>query len=98
MKLNFCNDRSGKDKFDHFFVSFLIGALLACIVSFIPFSPWWAASITFIGTVAIGICKEIGDSRQRYNHFCVWDLLYDCLGALIASVMAWVGNYFTYAL
>lgn len=95
MKL--CNDRKGADKALHFIVSLAIGALLAGLLSMARFlGPWWAAVITFLAVMAVGIAKEVRDVRQSGNHFCVWDLLCDAAGALVAAIVAWLANYYTW--
>lgn len=46
-------------------------------------------------TLAVGIGKEIRDSRKPGGHFCVWDLVADFIGALAATPVAYFANYFT---
>lgn len=93
----FCNDRGGDDKWLHAFLTFVIGGVLAGLLSMIHFpTPWLAASIVLLVCMAVGVGKELHDARQDGNHFCVWDLLYDLAGAIPASVIAFLANYFTW--
>lgn len=96
MAKKICNDRKGDDKMLHFCVSLAIGILFAGLCSFIPWGPWIATLIAFVLTFAIGIGKEIYDKRKPNGHFCVWDLVADLAGALVASSLAWLANYFTF--
>lgn len=92
-----CNDRIGDDKKMHAIVSLIIGMVFAGIFSVVNFgSPIWAAVVTFGIVMFIGIAKEVFDSREDNNHFCVWDLLADAIGGFIAAIIAFLANYFTW--
>lgn len=93
----FCKNIFGDDKVKHIFASFVIGALCAFIMSFIPLrSSWIAFWVAFGVSFAFGIGKEIYDSRQEGNHFCLWDLVADLIGATAGAFMALGANYFTW--
>lgn len=78
-----CNDKTGSDKKLHALVTFAIGAVLAGLLSVFKFpTPALPAAITFIIAIAIGIAKECHDRKQKGNHFCIWDLLADAIGAV----------------
>lgn len=94
MKQKVCKDWRGWDKVFHISVCLVIGLVCAGVFSFIPFSSWWACFFTFMIVMAIGIGKEVRDSRQQGNHFCVWDLLADCISAVASAVVAYFANYF----
>ena len=85
-----CNDSSGRDKKLHLALSAAISTALSGISLLLPLSTWGAAVFVFLLTMSVGIAKEIYDSRQQGNHFCCWDLLFDCLGALVGTSMAWL--------
>lgn len=90
-----CNDKGGNDKKLHVFCEFLIAAIVAALISFIPFaSAWEAATIAFVIAFAVGIWREVKNSRQKGNHFCIWDLLWDIPGCLGGSVVAFFANYY----
>lgn len=95
MTKKICNDRKGYDKIFHLCFSFGLGSVLAGVFSFVPFSPWLAALCVLLLTLAVGIGKEIRDSRKPGEHFCVWDLVADFIGALAATPVAYFANYFT---
>lgn len=96
MKQKVCKDWRGWDKVFHISVCLVIGLVCAGEFSFIPFSPWWACFFTFAVVMAIGIGKEVRDSRQQGNHFCVWDLLADCIAAVASAAVAWLANYYAH--
>lgn len=92
-----CNDKIGSDKKIYVLYEFVIAALVGFFMSFIHFpSSWIAAGIAFAVAMAFGIWKEIKDSKQEGNHFCVWDLAWDVVGALSGSVLAFLANYYTW--
>ena len=91
-----CNDRGGRDKWLHLFLSIIIGGIIAGLLSLIPWpSPWIPAIITLCAVMAVGILKEVRDSRQRGNHFCAWDLLADIVGAVLTAALAWAAAYWS---
>lgn len=94
MKQKICKDWKGYDKIFHIAVSLAIGLVCAGILSFIPVKPWLASAITFTVVMIVGIYKEVRDKKQKGNHFCVWDLLADCIAAVAAAVVAWLANYY----
>lgn len=97
MSHKICNDKTGADKKLHALVCFAIGAVLAFFLSFIKLpTPFIAAVIAFVGAMAVGIYKEIRDSKQPGNHFCVWDILSDAVGAILAAALAYLANYYTW--
>lgn len=85
-----CNDSTGRDKTLHLALSAAISVALSGISLLLPLSTWGAPAFVFLPTMAVGVAKEIRDSRQQGNHFCRWDLLFDCLGALVGTTMAWM--------
>lgn len=95
MKKKICKDWKGYDKIFHLALSFGLGCVLAGVFSFVPFSPWLATLCVLLLTLAVGIGKEIRDSRKPGGHFCVWDLVADFIGALAATPVAYFANYFT---
>lgn len=93
MTQKICNDRTGSDKKIHALVAFAIGAILAVLLSVFNFSnPALPAVITFAITIAIGIAKECYDRKQTGNHFCIWDLMADAVGATAASALAFIAS------
>lgn len=92
-----CNDKTGSDKKLHVFLELVIAALIGALMSFIHFpSAFIAAAIAFAVAFAFGIWKEVKDSKQKGNHFCVWDLAWDVVGSLGGSVIAFLANYYTW--
>ena len=92
-----CNDKTGSDKKLHVFCEFVIAAFIGVLVSFIHFSSAIiAAVIAFAVAFAFGIYKEVKDSKQKGNHFCVWDLAWDIVGCLVGAVFAFLANYYTW--
>lgn len=92
-----CNDKTGSDKKLHALVTFAIGAVLAGLLSVFKFpTPALPAAITFVVAIAIGIAKECHDRKQKGNHFCIWDLLADAIGAVAAALLALLANYYTW--
>ena len=59
-------------------------------------SAWIAAGIAYTVALAFGIWKEVRDSKQKGNHFCVWDLAWDQIGCLGGAVLAFFANYYTW--
>ena len=97
MTKKICNDKTGSDKKLHVFCEFVIAAFIGGLVSFIHFpSAIIAAVIAFAVAFAFGICKEVKDSKQKGNHFCVWDLAWDVVGSLAGAVLAFLANYYTW--
>ena len=92
-----CNDRTGGDKWLHFFFSLLIGGVLAGLLSMVRFlGPAGAGAVTFGAVMGVGLYKELRDRRRQGNHFCFWDLLYDAAGAVLTAGMAYAANYQTW--
>lgn len=97
MTRKICKDKTGSDKKLHALITFAIGAILAALLSFIKFpTSLLPAAIAFVAALAVGIAKECRDRKQTGNHFCVWDLLADALGALAAAALAFLANYYTW--
>lgn len=97
MTKKICNDKTGSDKKLHVFCEFVIAAFIGVLVSFIHFSSAIiAAVIAFAVAFAFGIYKEVKDSKQKGNHFCVWDLAWDIVGCLVGAVLAFLANYYTW--
>lgn len=92
-----CNDKTGSDKKLHALVTFAIGAVLAGLLSVFKFpTSLLPAAIAFVAALAVGIAKECRDRKQTGNHFCVWDLIADALGALAGAALAFLANYYTW--
>ena len=92
-----CKDKNGSDKKLHAFIEFVIAAFIGALVSFIHCpTAWIAAAIAFVVALAFGIWKEVKDSKQKGNHFCVWDLCWDLVGCLAGAVVAFLANYYTW--
>lgn len=97
MKKKICNDKTGDDKKFHVFCEFIIATIVGSLMSLIHFpSAWIAAGIAYTVALAFGIWKEIRDSRQKGNHFCIWDLAWDQIGCLGGAVLAFLANYYTW--
>lgn len=97
MSQKICNDKTGSDKKLHALVTFAIGSILAGLLSMFKFSTAsLPALITFVVAIAIGIAKECRDRSQTGNHFCIWDLLADAIGAIAAAALAFLANYYTW--
>lgn len=97
MTKKICNDKTGSDKKLHVFCEFVIAAFIGVLVSFIHFPPAIiAAVIAFAVAFAFGIYKEVKDSKQKGNHFCVWDLAWDIVGCLVGAVFVFLANYYTW--
>ena len=62
------------DKYKHIVLSAIIAVALNL------FLPWWVAGI---GTLAIGVGKELYDMKQNGNHWCWKDILADAVGVVI---------------
>lgn len=92
MSNKICTDKKGVDKQLHFLVSFLMGVMLFVLSMLIkmPLSIWYAALI-FAIVMLIGVAKELYDRTQPNNHFCVWDLLYDGMGATASVIVCLIG-------
>lgn len=92
-----CNDKTGNDKKLHVFCEFVIAVFVGVFVSFIHFSSSWiVAAISFVVAISVGIWREVKNSRQKGNHFCIWDLLWDIPGCLGGSVVAFFTNSYTW--
>lgn len=95
-----CNDRKGADKMTHTLVCFLIA--LAAGMTVTAYSAanlantwtWLAALTGFVTAMLAGVAKELYDSRQKGNHFCVWDIVADAAGALAGAAVVWFANIF----
>lgn len=99
MEKKICNDTTGDDKKLHVFIEFCIATMVGTLISVIPFPhAIWAAIIAFVVAFAFGIWKEKKDAKQAGNHFCIWDLMWDAVGCLGGSVVAFLANYYTYNL
>lgn len=93
--MKICKDKAGADKKLHVFFEFVIAALVGGIVANIPpHNPWLTAAIAFAVAIAVGVWKEVKDSKRKGNHFCVWDLLWDAAGALAGSAIGWLAAHF----
>lgn len=57
-------------------------------------NEWTTAIVAFIVALLVGIGKEIRDSRENGNHFCVWDIVADIIGAVLGSGVAWLAAHF----
>ena len=87
------------DKVLHFIVSLILAILAStfianAIYNLMPDNPG-ARTATAYGaalfvTLAIGVCKELGDRKQAGNHFCWYDLAADAIGAVLGSFGAFV--------
>ncbi len=95
--MKICNDKKGADKRLHVFVSFCIGAVFGAALSLFRFpSAFIPAAVTLVLTLAVGVAKELHDRRKKGNHFCIWDLLADLIGAVCAAMLAFCANYYTW--
>lgn len=83
-----CNDRGGYDKKIHAIMAMSIAALVGVLIAPAFPSVWLAGAVAFAVAMAAGIWKELRDARQKGNHFCVWDLLADAVGAFVGSALA----------
>lgn len=73
----------GIDKKYHWGVCLLISFLVSSICANLFHPYWWVAVLAgFLTAVAIGVWKEVKDSKQPGNHFCWHDLIADACGAL----------------
>lgn len=94
-----CNDREGADKRTHELVCCLIAlaagmtATAWSAASLAHMWTWLAALIGFVTAIIAGVAKELFDSRQKGNHFCVWDIVADARGALEGSVIVWLTSF-----
>lgn len=95
MTKKICNDRKGYDKVFHMALSFGLGSVLAGVFSFVPFSPWLAAVLVFVIVVLCGIAWEIYHHIKHGTHICIWDIMWDAVGALAATPVAYFANYYT---
>ena len=93
--MSVCKDRKGLDKLLHIFVTFCIAALIGIFAAYIPPCKEWAAAlVAFTVAIAVGVWKEFRDRRQKGNHFCVWDIVADIVGAALGSGVAWLAAHF----
>lgn len=93
--MSVCKDRKGQDKLLHILVVFCIAALIGALIAHIPpHKEWTTAIVSFIVALLVGIGKEIRDSREKGNHFCVWDIVADIIGAVLGSGVAWLAAHF----
>lgn len=89
----------GIDKLWHFCVCFVVAFFVACLANLALYSAFpvlrgkanvfISMAIAFVVALAIGVYKEVKDSKQTGNHFCWKDLLADAIGAAIGSQGAW---------
>lgn len=91
-----CKDKTGRDKRLHVFCEFVIAAVSGVSVSLLHVSAMVCAVIAFAVAFAFGIYKEVKDSKQKGNHFCVWDLAWDIVGCLVGAVFVFLANYYTW--
>lgn len=94
MGKNICNDRAGRDKVLHFGVSLLIALGVGAALHAIPavtdnIGALGIALAAFVVTISVGLGKELRDASRPGNHFCVWDLLADVVGAVLGAVIIW---------
>ena len=93
--MSVCKDRKGQDKLLHIFVVFCMAVLFGALIAHIPpHNEWTTAIVAFIVALLVGIGKEIRDSRENGNHFCVWDIVADIIGAVLGSGVAWLAAHF----
>ena len=93
--MSVCKDRKGQDKLLHICVAFCIAALFGSLLAHIPpHNEWTTAIVASIVALLVGIGKEIRDSREKGNHFCVWDIVADIIGAVLGSGVAWLAAHF----
>ncbi len=93
--MNVCKDKKGSDKVIHAFVCFCIAAIVGALVAHIPpHKEWVAVVVAFCVALAVGLWKEFRDRKQKGNHFCVWDLVADVIGAALGSGVAWLAAHF----
>jgi VanZ like family. len=93
--MSVCKDRKGQDKLLHIFVVFCIAVLFGALIAHIPpHKEWVTALVAFAVALAVGIWKEFRDRRQKGNHFCVWDIVADIIGAVLGSGVAWLAAHF----
>ncbi len=87
------------DKKLHFIVSLIIAIVAStAAANFIYALPIGGAgrrtatayTVALLVTLAVGVAKELRDSRQPGNHFCRGDLMADLLGAAVGSLGAFV--------
>lgn len=94
MKRDVCKDKKGGDKLLHFVVSFVIMCVLGTVMAHVlPGQPWVSMAIVTCLCVLVGLGKEVWDMRKKGNHFCVWDLLSDLLGALVGAPIVWLAAW-----
>lgn len=94
MKNNICTDKTGIDKYLHLFCAYIIADSFGTF--FAPFpgiNEWIAAIIAFSVAIVVGILKELYDRTKAGNHFCVWDLCWDAVGAFIGAIATWVSVF-----
>ena len=91
-----CNDRKGGDKILHALVCFIIAVVVGTIAAHLlrAYSPWLTFGIALVAALAVGIWKELRDSKQKGNHFCVWDLIADLIGATAGAAVGWLAAHF----
>jgi uncharacterized protein YfiM (DUF2279 family) len=95
--MKICKDKKGSDKKLHMFCEFAIAAAVGGLISPFQFpSALIAAVIAFAVALTFGIWKECRDSKQKGNHFCVWDLAWDVVGCVAGAVLAFLANYYTW--
>ena len=94
MEKDVCTDRKGGDKLTHFVVSFAIMCVLGTVLAHILAGRMWVSlAVVTALCLAVGVGKELWDSHKKGNHFCVWDLLADALGALTGAPIVWLASW-----
>lgn len=90
----FCSDPSGMDKLMHFFAGVLISILLGLVLSILmPDSPWLTLLLTVLVVIVVAVGKELIDSHNPDNHFCLWDILWTVTGGVLGSLVPWLEIY-----
>lgn len=90
-----CKDKTGSDKRLHVICEFAIAAVAGVSVTLLHVSAMVAGVVAFAVAIAAGIWKEVKDSRQEGNHFCVWDLAWDVVGSVAGASLSFLASYYT---
>lgn len=83
-------------KLARFVLSLALACALAFVFSFIPFSPMWAAILTFVIVMVVVTWKQVLDVKRKNQPFYVVFLLLNFLGTAIGSVVAYLANYYSH--